>query len=74
MFGQPVCTIGLYTFWHAVIIAVSAGKSARFAALIIGIGILGTALAYPLYFRILAMAGASNLLLVTIIVRFLPLA
>ena len=36
--------------------------------LIIGIGILGTALAYPLYFRILALAGASNLLLVTIIV------
>lgn len=36
--------------------------------LIIGIGLLGTALAYPLYFKILDMAGASNLMLVTIIV------
>jgi drug/metabolite transporter (DMT)-like permease len=35
---------------------------------IMGIGVLGTALAYPLYFMILANAGASNLMLVTIIV------
>lgn len=36
--------------------------------IIVGIGVFGTALAYPLYFRILAIAGSSNLLLVTIIV------
>jgi len=42
--------------------------------LIIGIGILGTALAYPLYFRILSLAGASNLLLVTIIVPVFAVA
>jgi drug/metabolite transporter (DMT)-like permease len=36
--------------------------------LAIGIGVLGTAFAYPLYFRILSLAGASNLLLVIIIV------
>lgn len=36
--------------------------------IIIGIGVFGTALAYPLYFKILAIAGSSNLLLVTIIV------
>ena len=42
--------------------------------LVIGIGILGTALAYPLYFRILALAGASNLMLVTIIVPVFAVA
>jgi len=36
--------------------------------LVTGIGLFGTALAYPLYFAILERAGASNLLLVTIIV------
>jgi len=34
----------------------------------LGLGVLGTALAYALYFRILAVAGSSNLMLVTIIV------
>ena len=44
--------------------------SARFdmILLVIGLGVFGTALAYPLYFRILELAGASNLMLVTIIV------
>ena len=42
--------------------------------LVIGIGILGTVLAYPLYFRILALAGASNLMLVTIIVPVFAVA
>ena len=32
------------------------------------LGVLGTALAYPLYFRILEVAGSSSLMLVTIIV------
>ena len=41
--------------------------------LILGIGILGTAMAYPLYFRVLELAGASNLLLVTIIVPIFAL-
>ena len=36
--------------------------------MVIGLGVFGTALAYPLYFRILELAGASNLMLVTIIV------
>ena len=35
---------------------------------IIGIGVFCTALAYPIYFKILALAGASNLSLVTIII------
>lgn len=34
----------------------------------IGLGVIGTAGAYLLYFKILALAGASNLMLVTIIV------
>ena len=34
----------------------------------IGLGVIGTAGAYMIYFRILALAGASNLMLVTIIV------
>jgi drug/metabolite transporter (DMT)-like permease len=42
--------------------------------LAIGIGVLGTAFAYPLYFRILSLAGASNLLLVTIIVPVFAVA
>lgn len=41
--------------------------------LIVGIGLFGTALAYPLYFKILDLAGASNLLLVTIIVPIFAL-
>jgi drug/metabolite transporter (DMT)-like permease len=37
-------------------------------AAILGIALLGTALAYILYFRILASAGATNLLLVTFLI------
>ncbi|MDC0955319.1 DMT family transporter [Alphaproteobacteria bacterium] len=36
--------------------------------IVLGLGVLGTALAYPLYFKILKVAGSSNLMLVTIIV------
>ena len=36
--------------------------------LVFGLGVLGTALAYPLYFKILNLADSSNLMLVTIIV------
>ena len=35
---------------------------------VLGLGVFGTALAYPLYFKILEVAGPSNLMLVTIIV------
>lgn len=35
---------------------------------VLGLGVLSTALAYILYFRILAVAGATNLLLVTFLV------
>jgi len=35
---------------------------------VLGIGLLSTALAYVLYFRILALAGATNLLLVTFLI------
>ena len=35
---------------------------------VLGIGLLSTALAYWLYFRILAVAGATNLLLVTFLI------
>ena len=42
--------------------------------LILGIGLLGTAMAYPLYFKVLELAGASNLLLVTIIVPVFALS
>ena len=35
---------------------------------VFGLGVLGTALAYPLYFKILEVAGSSNLMLVTILV------
>ena len=34
----------------------------------LGVGLLSTALAYVLYFRILAVAGATNLLLVTFLI------
>jgi drug/metabolite transporter (DMT)-like permease len=37
-------------------------------AAMLGIGVLSTALAYILYFRILAAAGATNLLLVTFLI------
>ena len=36
--------------------------------MVLRLGVLGTALAYPLYFKILEVAGSSNLMLVTIIV------
>lgn len=35
---------------------------------VLGVGLLSTALAYVLYFRILALAGATNLLLVTFLI------
>lgn len=35
---------------------------------VIGVGVLSTAVAYVLYFRILAVAGATNLLLVTFLI------
>jgi drug/metabolite transporter (DMT)-like permease len=35
---------------------------------VVGVGLLSTALAYVLYFRILAVAGATNLLLVTFLI------
>jgi drug/metabolite transporter (DMT)-like permease len=35
---------------------------------VLGLGVLGTAIAYPLYFKILEVVGSSNLMLVTIIV------
>ena len=37
-------------------------------AAVIGLALLATALAYILYFRILARAGATNLLLVTFLI------
>jgi len=37
-------------------------------AAVLGVGLLSTALAYVLYFRILAKAGATNLLLVTFLI------
>jgi drug/metabolite transporter (DMT)-like permease len=37
-------------------------------AAVLGLAALSTALAYLLYFRILAMAGAVNLLLVTLLI------
>lgn len=37
-------------------------------AAVLGVGLLSTALAYVLYFRILAAAGATNLLLVTFLI------
>ena len=44
------------------------GNLGTLILLVLGIGVLGTAFAYPLYFKVLELAGASNLLLVTIIV------
>ncbi len=40
----------------------------KFVLLLIGLSIIGTAFAYVVYFRILELAGASSLMLVTIIV------
>jgi drug/metabolite transporter (DMT)-like permease len=42
--------------------------SARTAAALAGLGLLSTALAYLLYFRLLASAGPVNLLLVTLLI------
>jgi drug/metabolite transporter (DMT)-like permease len=42
--------------------------SSKIWAAIVGLAILSTALAYILYFRILASAGATNLLLVTFLI------
>ena len=35
---------------------------------VLGLGVLGTGLAFPLYFKIPEVAGSSNLMLVTIII------
>jgi len=42
--------------------------------LAVGLGVFGTAMAYLLYFRILQLAGSSNLMLVTIIVPVFAVA
>jgi drug/metabolite transporter (DMT)-like permease len=42
--------------------------SLRVVSAVVGIAVLSTALAYVLYFRILATAGATNLLLVTFLI------
>lgn len=42
--------------------------SARTSAALVALGLLSTALGYVLYFRILAAAGATNLLLVTFLI------
>ena len=42
--------------------------------LLVGLGVLGKALAYLLYFRILQLAGSSNLMLVAIIVPVFAVA
>ncbi len=47
--------------------ALSVPQPATWAA-VLGVGVLSTALAYVLYFRILAVAGATNLLLVTFLI------
>ena len=44
------------------------GLSAQTWSAVLGIALLSTALAYVLYFRILASAGATNLLLVTFLI------
>jgi drug/metabolite transporter (DMT)-like permease len=45
-----------------------AAPSAATVAALLGLALLSTALAYSLYFRILASAGATNLLLVTFLI------
>jgi drug/metabolite transporter (DMT)-like permease len=45
-----------------------AAPSVQVSAALIGLALLSTALAYVLYFRILAAAGATNLLLVTFLI------
>jgi len=35
---------------------------------VVGLGVLSTAVAYVLYFRVLATAGATNVLLVTLLI------
>ena len=45
-----------------------AGPSAGTWAAIIGLAVLSTAVAYVLYFKILETAGATNLLLVTLLI------
>jgi drug/metabolite transporter (DMT)-like permease len=42
--------------------------SAAAAAAVVGLALVSTALAYILYFRLLAAAGATNLLLVTLLI------
>jgi len=68
--GQVVCS----TLWLLpVTLAVDAPwrlppPTLATVAAIAGLGLLSTALAYRLYFRILALAGATNLLLVTLLI------
>ena len=68
-FGTSLCASFLLFF--IMIFAEGVPSFAITPALIvvaIGLGVFGTAGAYMIYFKILAMAGASNLMLVTIIV------
>ena len=74
-FGTSVCATALLSFVMLMVEGVP--DFAITPALImvaIGLGVIGTAGAYMIYFRILAMAGASNLMLVTryLFMRFSP--
>jgi len=68
-FGMTICA----SVMLAIIMLFTDGVptfevTARLWVVAIGLGVIGTALAYMVYFKLLALAGASNLMLVTIIV------
>lgn len=67
--GMLVCS-SIMMFPLAIILdsPLSLSPSSEAAAAVFGIAIISTAMAYLLYFRILAAAGATNVLLVTFLI------
>ena len=67
--GQLTCSAGLMVplaWWVESVPAASPGLAS--AAALVTLAVLSTALAYVVYFRLLASAGATNLLLVTFLI------
>jgi drug/metabolite transporter (DMT)-like permease len=65
LLASSVIMVPLALFWEG---APELPPSMEVWGALVGIGLLSTSLAYLLYFKILAVAGASNLLLVTMLV------
>ena len=73
-FGMTSCATVLLAIIMLMTDGIPFEITARLWIVAIGLGVIGTALAYMVYFKLFSLGRASNLMLVTIIVPILLLA